>query len=418
MAHNISIPSLIGNAVFDATKPTLLYFSPTLPAPCGNGSSVRADLQTEALSRTFNIFIFVFHKYGTIDFCGDLDALRSRCLGIEILPRETDYGTLLSQISKMRAVHVDVVFIFRLGMINCAKYFLGSVPNQPRVVLDFDDFESDKGLSFAQHFESLGDAPKARAWRQYASRMALAESEAMSRIDCLYVANPKDKEKLLAEHGCGRVEILPNAVRMPRLQLRRYSDDAPISIIFVGTMQYFPNWDAAIYFCDAILPEILAQTRRLVHVTIVGSRPPNAVVQLQEREHVTVTGAVPSLQPYYKAATMAVVPLRVASGTRIKILEACSHCVPVVSTSIGAEGLDLRDGLEIFIADTPEAFARCCLKIAEDPKLAADLGQRGRARVKKHYTINAVQTTLDATILPLIAPAGPSESKKAAQLRI
>jgi glycosyltransferase involved in cell wall biosynthesis len=101
---------------------------------------------------------------------------------------------------------------------------------------------------------------------------------------------------------------------------------------------------------------------------------------------------------------MAVVPLRVGSGTRIKILEAFSYRLPVVSTSIGAEGLDIQNGSELLIADSSEAFARCCLNIAEDPILAASLGRRGRIWVEKNHTIRAVRQVLDDTILPLASP--------------
>ena len=118
-------------------------------------------------------------------------------------------------------------------------------------------------------------------------------------------------------------------------------------------------------FCLAFIAPTTCPARAL----IVGNHPPDSVLALGTRRGITVTGAVDSVTPYYRQATVAVVPLRAGGGTRIKILEAAAHRVPVVSTPIGAEGLDVTDGHELLLAHTPEQMAHQCVRLWQDHDL-------------------------------------------------
>ena len=149
-------------------------------------------------------------------------------------------------------------------------------------------------------------------------------------------------------------------------------------------MDWYPNEDAVGFFADAILPRIQERVPD-VRFSIVGGNPSTRVQKLAERKGFVVTGRVPEIKPYFAEATVFVVPLRIGSGTRLKILEALAMGKAIVSTSVGAEGLALKDGEEIFIADEPTVFADAVTQLLTDASLRRRIGENGRARVERDY---------------------------------
>src|SRR5262249_38828129 len=134
--------------------------------------------------------------------------------------------------------------------------------------------------------------------------------------------------------------VIPNAVRIPpsTSATRR---GGPFTLLFVGTLGYYPNEDAAIFFCSEILPRLGASASRPVRLLIVGSNPSLRVRALAQDGKVAITGPLPDLSRCYAAADAVVVPLRAGGGTRIKVLEAFGHRRPVVSTTVGAQGIEV-----------------------------------------------------------------------------
>ena len=133
-----------------------------------------------------------------------------------------------------------------------------------------------------------------------------------------------------------------------------------------------------------------------VAFSIVGGNPSGRVQKLTERDGVVVTGRVPEIKPYFAEATVFVVPLRIGSGTRLKILEALAMGKAIVSTTVGAEGLDLKDREEIFIADAPTDFADAVTRLLTDSELRRRVGENGRARVERDYDWRSIGEKLHA----------------------
>lgn len=169
--------------------------------------------------------------------------------------------------------------------------------------------------------------------------------------------------------------------------------EQPGTMVFTGSMDWMPNEDAVTYFADKILPlvrnEIPAAT-----FWAVGRRPPRRVQALAS-DHVVVTGAVDDIRPYLGTAAVSVVPLRSGSGTRIKIFEAMAMGKAVVSTTMGAEGLPVRHGENIILADDPADFARRVAGLLRDPQRRADLGRAARQLVQQSYSWTAVASTFN-----------------------
>ena len=197
--------------------------------------------------------------------------------------------------------------------------------------------------------------------------------------------------------------IIPNGVDVTHFQ-PDFTTEAPAHLIYIGSMDWYPNEDAVAFFADEILPGIRNKVPD-VQFSIVGGNPSSRVQKLAERDAVVVTGRVPEIKPYFAEATVFVVPLRIGSGTRLKILEALAMGKAIVSTSVGAEGLDLKDGEEIFIADEAKPFAEAVTRLLTDPALRRRIGENGRARVEKDYDWRSIGAKLHQRYTEIIKRA-------------
>ena len=163
-----------------------------------------------------------------------------------------------------------------------------------------------------------------------------------------------------------------------------FADDRSKNLLFTGTMNYFPNSDAVIYFCNNVFPLI---QKRYPDATfyIVGNHPTEQIRRLSDQKGVVVTGYVPDIRPYFEKASVFVAPLRAGSGIQTKNLEAMAMGIPVVTTSIGAMGLEAETDTELLIADTPETFAERVIHLIENPDIRQNLADAGRKRVEASY---------------------------------
>lgn len=200
----------------------------------------------------------------------------------------------------------------------------------------------------------------------------------------------------IVSRATGRpVEVVPNGVDLDAFP-RQPLDDADLrALVFVGAMRYRPNADAARFFVEEILPRLRTMMPD-AELTIVGADPPPDVVTLGEVPGVRVTGTVPDVRPWVNNAGAVVVPLLSGGGTRLKILEAFAMGRPVVSTTIGAAGIEARDGEHLLLADRPEAFARAVTRLATEPGLRERLVERAYALVCDRYQWSAAAKRLEA----------------------
>jgi glycosyltransferase involved in cell wall biosynthesis len=202
-----------------------------------------------------------------------------------------------------------------------------------------------------------------------------------------------------------RLAVVPNAVRLPALA-PPHRPDGTRRLLFVGTLGYLPNADAAAWLCRDILPLLREQMGEAVGVRIVGNGAGPEVQALGMLEGVELAGGVADLGARYRQAEVVVVPVRAGGGTRIKLLEALAHARPVVATTIGAEGIDVTVGRHLLIADSPTEFAAACARLLRDPVLAADLAANGHARVAETYGYDAIVKGLARLFAATAAPNG------------
>ncbi|MBA2393693.1 MAG: glycosyltransferase [Ktedonobacteraceae bacterium] len=182
-----------------------------------------------------------------------------------------------------------------------------------------------------------------------------------------------------------RAAVVPNGVDTHIFDKTDGQQEIAGRIIFTGTMNYYPNIQAVLFFARECWPRIQAQVPEATW-QIVGKSPPPEVVQLAQIPGVTVTGAVPDVKPYLATAAVAIAPLLIGSGTRLKILEALAMHKAVVSTSVGCEGLVVETGKHLSVADQAEPFAQAVIDLLHHPEKRVSLGNAGRALVEAEYS--------------------------------
>ena len=218
------------------------------------------------------------------------------------------------------------------------------------------------------------------------------EAKYAERFDrCLVVSTLEEKELRSANPNVS-VSVIENGVDTTLYQpLAESSNDN--TLLFVGVMGYPPNIDAVLYFCESIMPLIQSRIPSL-KLFIVGHEPAPEIRKLAERENVVVTGYVDDVTTYYRQSQVTIVPLRGGGGTRLKILESMALGRPVVSTSVGCEGLNVIDGENIMIADTADKFAERIVQLLEDKELRKRLSQNASQLVKRLYDWSEISRKL------------------------
>jgi len=174
-------------------------------------------------------------------------------------------------------------------------------------------------------------------------------------------------------------------------------------ILHIGTMYWPPNIEGVQWFINEVFPLVRSGRPQAVF-DVVGARPPEELLrQSQPGSGITITGYVPDVSEYLQKAGVFVVPLLAGSGMRVKILEALARGLPVVTTTIGCEGIAVRDGEHLLVADTPIEFAAAILRVLEDPGLAQRLGRQGRALIEECYDYRVAYRPLETVYQPLSA---------------
>jgi glycosyltransferase involved in cell wall biosynthesis len=181
--------------------------------------------------------------------------------------------------------------------------------------------------------------------------------------------------------GAARVAVVPNGVDTQYFTPAA-GPGRPNRLLFTGSMNYWPNVRAVQFFCGEILPLIRARAPE-AHLHVVGTSPTPEVRGLAS-DHVTVVGAVPDMRPHYAEAAVVVVPLRDGGGTRLKILEAAACAGAMVSTTVGAEGLEFCPGRDLLIADKPPAFAEAVLRLLGDEPGRSGMGRAARSAALRY----------------------------------
>ena len=273
----------------------------------------------------------------------------------------------------------DVAQIESMHLIAYARRIRELAP-RTRLILDWHNIESEILARYAEN-----DRNPLRSW--YAKRTSVlsrdVETQLLRLCDAHTVCSEREREMLLARVPEARIEVVGNGVDCDFFAQAPAGSSARQDVLFMGRMDYHANIDAALYFVREVWP-LVRQRRPELRLTIVGAQPSKAILALRE-QGITVTGTVDDVRPYYRSALVSVVPLRVGGGTRLKVLEAMAAGTPVISTTLGAEGLTTTHGKDILLADTPRAMADAIVSLRAESPLWHQLAANGRSLVREKY---------------------------------
>ena len=235
-----------------------------------------------------------------------------------------------------------------------------------------------------RHFETETNPIKRAFLRDQWRRMSRYECDSCRRFDAVVSVSEIDSERMRSGFGLSRVYDVPTGVDTAYFSPRQSSSN-PFELVFTGSMDWAPNDDAIQYFVNQILP-IVSRSIPECTLTVVGRNPSHGLVQLGlSNPQIRILGRVDDVRDYISRAAVYVVPIRIGGGTRLKIFEAMAMAKPVVSTSVGAEGLPIFHGRELLIADDPQNFAEAIVRLLREPECATALGEAARSLVCEKF---------------------------------
>jgi sugar transferase (PEP-CTERM/EpsH1 system associated) len=280
--------------------------------------------------------------------------------------------------------HFDAVFF---ESVLVAGYQL---PAGMKVIIDQHNIEHELlRLTYEQEKTWLR---KWYNWYEY-RLVKQAEIERCRKADLVLVTSERERQILKGLLPENLIEVVRTGIDIEAFSENCAEQEAPHQVIFTGTMNYYPNTNAVLFFAQQCWPLIRAKVPD-ASWQIVGRNPPPEVRRLAELPGVTVKGSVPDVRPYLASSAVAIAPLQIGSGTRVKILEAFAMGKAVVSTSIGYQGLGVEPGKHLLLADQPEAFAQAVVELLHNPSMRIALGKAGRSLVEAEYSWEQARTRL------------------------
>jgi polysaccharide biosynthesis protein PslH len=293
--------------------------------------------------------------------------------------RRADFQRQVDQ--HLAAENYDVV---QVEFANMAAYRYARRGKKPTLVLDEHNIEYDLQRRTAGSAEGkFRKVYNSLNWR----KLGREEKAAWRRFDGVVLTSARDAQLLTEVSPTTLSAVVPNGVNVEQFQPAPVAPESD-QLLFFGANNYFPNHDALLYFIDEILPLVI-QRRPNVKLSIVGPGAQPAVLARQSR-HVEIVGFVDDVMPHLDRASVVVVPLRIGGGTRLKIVEAMAKSKAIVSTRIGAEGIDVTHDRNVLLADSPAAFAEQVVRALSEPELTRKLGEQARILAEERYAWTAV----------------------------
>lgn len=377
------------------TKPHLLMLTPYLPYPPISGGRMRTYNLLKQLREEYQITLVCFGRPEEMAF--DITPLGDLCdyHVVERPPSPSTVKAALMSLSspraitmrlygtdKMRQTLADILTKHPADMIHVESFYM--LQNLPANI-NTPVFLSEPAIEY-------------RAWGKHALvakwytrpgvaiealKMRVIEPHIWAKADAVGAMSDVDKALIQKASPKARVYLAPNGVDTDFFTPNTAIPKNPNTAIYMGDYKYFPNADAVLYFIHEILP-LIQQKIPDFKLMLLGKDPTPDMLALQS-DAVQILGLVDDTRPYLQSSAVFVCPLRSGSGTRFKLLEALSCGCPVVSTTIGAEGLGAVDGVNMLLRDNPQSFADGVVRLLNHPELAGKMGMAGREwAVAKH----------------------------------
>lgn len=383
----------------------ILFVPSRFPYPPRYGDQVRGFHQLRILSRQHRI-VLVSPCPESRDDTDAFKAVEPFCEQIKIIP--TPVWRRLARLVKIpfSSLPLQTLYLFDarfresvLGLLRDQAFDLmhvqtvrlapvveGLLPRVP-IVLDLIDALS---VNMAQRARRA-PSPQTLIAGWEAKRIQNYERQLTQQYDQLVISSPLDRAAI-GEYP--NLHVVPNGVDLEAYPFVTDGRDAA-TIVFTGTMWYFPNVDAVTWFVKSVFPNVQKQVSK-VRFFIVGARPAPAVQRLAHIPGVIVTGFVPSMQEFLSHATVSIAPMQSGSGMQFKVIEAMASGVPVVATPYALGGLEAVDGEHLLVARNADDFANALMRVLKDDRLRVRLTQNARKLVEQKYSWEQTVETLES----------------------
>lgn len=229
-------------------------------------------------------------------------------------------------------------------------------------------------------------------------RLERYERKIVPLFDASIVCSDVDRDKVVARRLSRNPWIIPNGVDVEYFRPGEREDGCPRDLLFLGNMNYSANVDAVKYFLEKIFPHIVEKMPDCRFV-IVGRNAVKALANVTQGHGIRIVGDVADTRVFYRKAALVVTPIRIGGGTRVKILEAMAMGKAIVSTTLGAEGIDAADGKEIALADEEEEFAAKCVFLLGDRRVRGAMGENARRLVAEKYDVKVIDKSIQGYYL-------------------
>ncbi|GAK59419.1 glycosyl transferase, group I [Candidatus Vecturithrix granuli] len=375
----------------------ILFLSQRVPFPPKKGDKLRSFNEIKFLARTHQIFLACltdnqedFHYEDKLKaYCQSVDivlhsSLRSNIQALcsicssKPLTLGYFYSKQLYTIIKHRLEEqqIDLIFVYCSSMAQYVEH----IQHIPKVI-DFVDIDSEKWHQYTRYARF----PQKFIYRLESQRLRTYEIFLANTFQHCFLVSEKevaDFQKLVCP--CSRMTPILNGVDTEMFHPSSEPYD-PTAIVFTGAMDYWANVETVRYFCHEILPRIQRAIPE-VKFYIVGRDPSPEVQALGKNQtNIIVTGSVEHIQPYVLKSVVFIAPMRIARGVQNKILEAMAMGVPVVTNSLGFEGIIAEPGQSVLVEDQPDQFAEQVIRLMNDPSLRNTLAQNAREVIEKYY---------------------------------
>lgn len=407
------------------SKGRVLFIGHTTPYPPTRGGFIRSYNILRLLAREFDVDILCFDRVGKSKFASELDRknaidhlaefgrvrivrvphtknrlrplwdhLRSLLWGKVFTYYRHDTRAFRKSLAAALATDYDIVHLDSLDLVSC----LPRLANET-VVCTHHNVES----------ELLTDRSKVERWwpvkvyiRHQARLQRRVEEYWCPRVALNVTVSERDAQALERIAGGGCYQVIPNGVDVERV---RPGNGSGIDVLGLGGLEWFPNRDAAIYFGEEVLPGLRKSLDRTIVVTWVGSVPEEDRELLEGEYGIQCPGFVDDVRPYILNATCYVMPYRLGGGTRLKLLEALASGSAIVTTSVGALGVELHHDQNALIADSPDQFVEEIVRVLGDGDLRSRLAIRARQTAVELYGWDAIGSTLTSAYSELVKMA-------------
>jgi glycosyltransferase involved in cell wall biosynthesis len=414
MANSTTLSSRMTTCPENNRRRRTLFVSYLYPSFFGTGSQIRAAALLHMLAAREDVYLLVILPHGKIPAARDVetDKLCKEIEFISLLPNGNEDGIAAEGMAaNLMPSHeaarlsipiqrfcdennLDSLFVYRFESCLLVNDL---VERFPRRYLDLDELASRR-IGNLDQLKTISSATTTEASdRRLQMALRMMEKKFVQRFEKIFASSEIEAEAARCLTGHPQVDVLPN-IAPPRTKLPPAPVTEPREILFVGALAHFPNVDALLYFHREVFPLIQKQLDLPVLFRVVGEPISDLLQELAKDPDVRLMGHQMDLDPFYAAASLALVPLRAGAGTRIKILEAFAYGRPVVSTRIGAQGLAVTDGENILLADNPADFAQACTKVLADTTLSVRLVENAEAFYREHHSLETLVRCYDEVV--------------------